>query len=229
MLQGAGGMVVWPGEFLKGVRKLCDQYGTLMIADEVLTGFGRTGRMFACEHASITPDIMCLSKALTAGYLPMGATATTEPIYEAFLSNDRMKTFFHGHSYTANPLACAVALESLKIFEDDAVLERVQRLEEQLRRRLEPLKSFPHVADVRVIGGVGILELVRNKASASAHGYLNTIGPILSAEFLRRGLLLRPLGNVLYFMPPYVITESETDCAIDQITDVLKNLEWPQT
>ncbi len=225
MLQGAGGMIVWPSEFLKGVRKLCDEYGTLMIADEVLTGFGRTGRMFACEHASITPDIMCLSKALTAGYLPMGATAATEAIYEAFLSNDRMKTFFHGHSYTANPLACAVALESLKIFEEEAVLSRVQRLEEQLRRRLEPLKAFPQVGDVRVIGGVGILELVRDKDSGSAHGYLNTIGPMLTAEFLRRGLLLRPLGNVLYFMPPYVITESETDWAIDQIIDVLKNLE----
>jgi len=136
-----------------------------------------------------------------------------------------MKTFFHGHSYTANPLACAVALESLKIFEEEAVLSRVQRLEEQLRRRLEPLKAFPQVGDVRVIGGVGILELVRDKDSGSAHGYLNTIGPMLTAEFLRRGLLLRPLGNVLYFMPPYVITESETDWAIDQIIDVLKNLE----
>ena len=113
MLQGAGGMIVWPAEFLAGVRRLCDRYGVLMIADEVLTGFGRTGRMFACEHAAVSPDIICLSKALTGGYLPLGATVTTESVYEAFLSDDRTKTFFHGHSFTANPLACAVAIASL--------------------------------------------------------------------------------------------------------------------
>jgi adenosylmethionine-8-amino-7-oxononanoate aminotransferase len=228
MLQGAGGMIVWPSEFLKRVRELCDEYGTLMIADEVLTGFGRTGRMFACEHAAITPDIMCLSKALTAGYLPLGATAATETIYEAFLSNDRTKTFYHGHSYTANPLACAVALESLKIFAEGAVLERVQRLEEQLRCRLESVRSLPHVGDVRVIGGVGILELAHDKDSTSAGGYLDRIGPMLTAELLRRGLLLRPLGNVLYFMPPYVITEAEVDWSIDQIAKVIEDLRWPE-
>ena len=226
MLQGAGGMIVWPAEFLSGVRDLCDQYGTLMIADEVLTGFGRTGRMFACEHADVSPDIICLSKALSAGYLPLGATATTEDIYEAFLSDDRSKTFFHGHSYTANPLACAVALESLKIFRDENVLERVKTLEQQLSRRLDRLRTLPHVGDVRVIGGVGIIELVRDNASAATGGYLDRIGPLLAAEFLRRGLLLRPLGNVLYFMPPYVISEEETDWAIDQIAEVLENWNW---
>jgi adenosylmethionine-8-amino-7-oxononanoate aminotransferase len=228
MLQGAGGMIVWPKEFLTGVRELCDRYDTLMIADEVLTGFGRTGRMFACEYAEVSPDIICLSKALTAGYLPLGATATTERIYDAFRSPDPVKTFFHGHSYTANPLACAVALESLKIFSDDGVLERVRALEHQLRRRLEPLKSFPHVGDVRVIGGVGILDLVRDGSSASVDGYLDNIGARLSAAFLDRGLLLRPLGNVLYFMPPYVITESQVNWAIDQIVEMLEGLEWPQ-
>jgi adenosylmethionine-8-amino-7-oxononanoate aminotransferase len=228
MLQGAGGMIVWPKEFLTGVRELCDRYDTLMIADEVLTGFGRTGRMFACEYAEVSPDIICLSKALTAGYLPLGATATTERIYDAFRSPDPVKTFFHGHSYTANPLACAVALESLKIFSDDGVLERVRALEHQLRRRLEPLKSIPHVGDVRVIGGVGILDLVRDNHSASVDGYLDNIGPRLSAAFLDRGLLLRPLGNVLYFMPPYVITESQVNWAIDQIVEILEGLEWPQ-
>ncbi len=228
MLQGAGGMIVWPKEFLTGVRELCDRYDTLMIADEVLTGFGRTGRMFACEYGEVSPDIICLSKALTAGYLPLGATATTERIYDAFRSPDPVKTFFHGHSYTANPLACAVALESLKIFSDDGVLERVRALEHQLRRRLESLKSFPHVGDVRVIGGVGILDLVRDNRSASVDGYLDNIGPRLSAAFLDRGLLLRPLGNVLYFMPPYVITESQVNWAIDQIVEMLEGLEWPQ-
>jgi adenosylmethionine-8-amino-7-oxononanoate aminotransferase len=228
MLQGAGGRIVWPQEFLQGVRELCDRYDTLMIADEVLTGFGRTGRMFACEHASISPDIICLSKALTAGFLPLGVTATTEDIYETFLSEDRSKTFFHGHSYTANPLACAVALESLKLFREEPVLGRVQSLEQQLRRRLEPLRELPHVGDVRVIGGVGAVELVRDKQSRVAGGYLDKAGPLLTAEFLRRGLLLRPLGNVVYFMPPYVISEAETDWAIDQIAVVLEDLRWPE-
>jgi len=226
MLQGAGGMIVWPAEFLSGIRKLCDQYGTLMIADEVLTGFGRTGRMFACEHADVSPDIICLSKALSAGYLPLGATATTEGIYKAFLSDDRSKTFFHGHSYTANPLACAVALESLKIFRDEDVLAGVNALERQLKLKLEPLRALQHVGDVRVIGGVGVVELMRDHASGATTGYLDRIGPLLTAEFLQRGLLLRPLGNVLYFMPPYVISEEETDWATDQIAEVLENWNW---
>ena len=216
MLQAAGGMIVWPAEFLAGVRQLCDRYGTLLIADEVLTGFGRTGRMFASEHAAVRPDLVCLSKALTAGYLPLGATAATERIYQAFLSEDRTKTFFHGHSYTANPLACAVGLASLDLFRENAVLERVQALECQLRAGLEPLRSLPCVGDIRVIGGVGIVEL----ESPSA-GYLDRIGGDLSAAFLDRGLLLRPLGNVLYFMPPYVITESEVDWVLAQIAEVL--------
>lgn len=216
MLQAAGGMIVWPAEFLAGVRQLCDRYGTLLIADEVLTGFGRTGRMFASEHAAVRPDLVCLSKALTAGYLPLGATAATERIYQAFLSEDRTKTFFHGHSYTANPLACAVGLASLDLFRENAVIERVQALECQLRAGLEPLRSLPCVGDIRVIGGVGIVEL----ESPSA-GYLDHRGGDLSAAFLDRGLLLRPLGNVLYFMPPYVITESEVDWVLGQIAEVL--------
>ena len=216
MLQGAGGMIVWPPEFLAGARRLCDRYGTLLIADEVLTGFGRTGRMFACEHAAVRPDLVCMSKALTAGYLPFGATAATETIYEAFLSEDRGKTFFHGHSYTANPLACAVALASLDLFRENGVIQRVQALERQLRTGLEPLRRF---GDVRVIGGVGIVEL----ASSSA-GYLDAIGPRLYAAFLERGLLLRPLGHVVYFMPPYAITEAEVDWALTQITEVLSQV-----
>ena len=213
MLQGAGGMIVWPVEFVAGVRRLCDRYGTLMIADEVLTGFGRTGKMFACEHAAIAPDIICLSKALTAGYLPLGVTATTTAVYDAFLSDDRSKTFFHGHSYTANPLACAVALASLDLFREEATLARVTRLEQQLRVGFERLRTL---GDVRVIGGVAAVELTSNKP-----GYLDQIGPRLAAAFLARGLLLRPLGNVVYFMPPYCISESETAWALEQIAAVL--------
>ena len=220
MLQGAGGMIVWPSEYLAGVRRLCDQYGTLLIADEVLTGFGRTGRMFACEHALVRPDIICLSKALTAGYLPLGATAVTDRIYDAFLSQDRSKTFFHGHSFTANPLACAVALASLDLFDQEAVLERVQTLERKLRVGLAPLRQLPIVGDVRIIGGVGIVELAGD--TQTHDGYLDERGSRLAKAFLDRGLLLRPLGDVLYFMPPYVITEAEIDWSLEQIAEVLE-------
>jgi len=220
MLQGAGGMIVWPKEFLAGARRLADRYGTLLIADEVLTGFGRTGKMFACEHAGVRPDLVCLSKGLTAGYLPMGATAATAEIYEAFLSEDRGKAFFHGHSYTANPLACAIGIASLEIFRKEGVLERVVALECQLRADLEPLRRLPWVGDVRVIGGVGIVEL-----KSSEPGYLDALGPRLYRAFLDRGLLLRPLGNVVYFMPPYAITESEAAWALEQISEVIADLK----
>ena len=220
MLQGAGGMIVWPREFLAGVRRLCDQHGVLLIADEVLTGFGRTGRMFACEHAtlsseSVQPDLMCLSKALTAGYLPMGVTAATDAVFDAFLSDDRAKTFFHGHSFTANPLACAVALASLDLFRENDVLGRIGALEIQLREGFEKLRALPNVGDVRVIGGVGAIELTGDG------GYLDSVGPRLAAAFLARGLLLRPLGNIVYFMPPYVITEEEVAWVMEQIHAVL--------
>jgi adenosylmethionine-8-amino-7-oxononanoate aminotransferase len=157
-----------------------------------------------------------MSKALTAGYLPFGATAATEAIYEAFLSEDRGKTFFHGHSYTANPLACAVALASLDLFREGAVLARIAALERQLQVGLEPLRRF---GDVRVIGGVGILEL-----ASDASDYLHAIGPRLYSAFLERGLLLRPLGNVIYFMPPYVITETEVAWALEQIIEVVNKV-----
>ncbi len=224
MLQGAGGMIVWPPEFLAGVRRLCDRYATLMIADEVFTGFGRTGYMFACEHADVTPDVICLSKGLTAGYLPLGATVASEEIFEGFLSDDRAKTFFHGHSYTANPLACAVGLASLALFRSENTIERVQALEGRFQQRLERLRDHERVGDARGIGGVGILELVEDKLTKSSGGYLAGIGPRLYSAFLERGLLLRPLGNVLYFMPPYVISDEEVDWAFDQIETVLSDL-----
>jgi adenosylmethionine-8-amino-7-oxononanoate aminotransferase len=229
MLQGAGGMIMWPQEFLQGVRTLCDRFGTLMIADEVLTGFGRTGRMFACEHAGISPDLICLSKALTGGYMPMGVTAATEAIYEAFLSDDRRKTFFHGHSFTANPLACAVAIASLDLFDQEESLERVHTLESIFQSRKTSLESHPHVGDVRAIGGVLALELVRDKRTREAGGYLDRVGPQLTRLFLDRSLLLRPLGNVLYFMPPYVIRDDEAKWVLDQIEEVLRQWQWPES
>jgi adenosylmethionine-8-amino-7-oxononanoate aminotransferase len=225
MLQGAGGMIMWPVEFLAGVRRLCTKYNTLMIADEVLTGFGRTGKMFACDHQAIQPDLMCLSKALTGGYLPMGVTASTEPIFETFLSQDRRKTFFHGHSFSANPLACAVARASLELFHTEGSLDRVLRLESLFRSRQAALLALPLVGDVRILGGVMAIELVRNRETREAGGYLDEMGPRLTAQFLARGLLLRPLGNVLYFMPPYVIREDEAHWAVDQVEDVLQHSE----
>ncbi len=219
MLQGAGGMIVWPAEFLSGVRKLCDSFGTLLIADEVLTGFGRTGRMFACEHAGVRPDIMCLSKALTAGYLPMAVTAATEELYDAFLDDSRSKAFFHGHSYTANPLGCAVAIASLNIFAEERTLQRIQAIERHFQSRLNQLRELPAVGDVRGIGGIAAVELLANDS-----GYLAEMGPQLTAAFLARGLLLRPLGNIVYFMPPYVISDAEVDWAFDQIHAVISSL-----
>jgi adenosylmethionine---8-amino-7-oxononanoate aminotransferase len=218
MLQGAGGMIVWEKEFLQNVRELCDKYDILLIADEVLTGFGRTGKMFACEHAQISPDLMCLSKALTAGYLPLGVTLATEKIYEAFLSEDRAKTFFHGHSFTANPLSCAVAVASLELFERENSLEKVAFINRKFQEFFPKLQDLKCVTDIRIIGAVGAVEL------NSGEGYLAEIGQKLYLEFLRRNILLRPLGNILYFMPPYIISESEIDWVFGEIEDVLQNL-----
>ncbi|MGC2235975.1 MAG: adenosylmethionine--8-amino-7-oxononanoate transaminase [Pyrinomonadaceae bacterium] len=218
MLQGAGGMIVWKKEFLSGVRELCDKYNVLLIADEVLTGFGRTGKMFACEHARILPDLMCLSKALTAGYLPLGVTLATEEIYEAFLSDDRAKTFFHGHSFTANPLSCAVAVASLELFERENSLEKVAFINRKFQEFFPKLLDLKCVKEIRVIGAIGVVEL------NTGEGYLAEIGQKLYLEFLSRNILLRPLGNVLYFMPPYVILENEMDWVLGEIADVLRNI-----
>jgi adenosylmethionine-8-amino-7-oxononanoate aminotransferase len=220
MLQGAGGMIVWPVEFLARLRRATRDRGILLIADEVLTGFGRTGRMFACEHAQVTPDILCLSKGITGGYLPLAATLCTDEVYDAFLSGDRNRTFFHGHSYTANALACAVALESLAIFDDEKRLERVVELERLFKGRLEKLRGLRSVADVRGIGAVAAIETV----STTAGGYLDRVGEGLRDEFLRREILLRPLGNVVYFMPPYVITDEEVHRVFDAIEEVVGKL-----
>lgn len=220
ILQGAGGMIIWKKEFLAGLRNLCDEYDVLLIADEVLTGFGRTGKMFACEHAAVSPDIICLSKALTAGYLPLGVTAATEKIYEAFLSEDRLKTFFHGHSFTANPLACAVAAASLELFERENCLEKIAFINRKFTARLPKLIDLDCVKEVRIIGAVGVVEL-----AAETDGYFATVGQNLYREFLKRDILLRPLGSILYFMPPYIINEREIDWVLDEMTDVLTGID----
>ncbi len=224
MLQGAGGMIVWEPEYLAEVRSLCDRFGVLLIADEVLTGFGRTGKMFACEHAGVVPDIICLSKALTAGYLPLGATAAKEDIFNAFYDDDRSKTFFHGHSYCANPLACTAAIANLELFESEGTLERIGEINAKFVAFRETLGSFDCVRDVRIIGGVLAFEI-----DVKEGGYLADIGREFYREFLERDIVLRPLGNVLLFMPPYVISDSEIDWVLGEIREVLTAYSAPAT
>lgn len=202
LLLGAGGMRVWDEAVLRGIRERTQAAGVHLIADEVLTGFGRTGPLFACERAEVRPDLLCMSKGLTGGVLPLGATAATEAIYDAFLSEDRTKTFFHGHSYTANPIACAAALAALQLFDDESEDHRI-RIEVAHARHLDSLRGKPGVRAVRQIGTVAAVEL-----DAPA-GYLSDIGRELAAYSLSQGVLLRPLGNVAYVLPPYCITDEE--------------------
>lgn len=221
MVQGAGGMLIHPPDFLRGVRATTRRAGVPLIVDEVFTGFGRTGRFFACEHATVEPDLLCVSKALTGGYLPLAATLATAEIYESFLSDDSGKALLHGHSYTANPLACAVALESLRLFDENRCLERVRELEGRFRDGLAGLAGLPAVARVRGLGGIAAVEL-RPRGPA---GYLSEAGPWLYERFLERDLLLRPLGDVVYFLPPYVIDDREVAGVFAAIGEVLAELE----
>jgi adenosylmethionine---8-amino-7-oxononanoate aminotransferase len=220
LLQGAGGMIIHPVEFIQKIRELTTQYGVLLIADEVLTGFGRCGRMFACELAGIEPDIMCLSKGLTGGFMPLGATVCTERVFAAFRGGDRRHTLFHGHSYTANPLACAAAVASLEIFCAEPVLERIACIAQSHREQLARFQGHPAVADIRTIGTVAALELKADDA-----GYLSQLGPKLYHFFLEKGVLLRPLGNVVYILPPYAITPEEIRIIYDVIEQGLELLE----
>jgi adenosylmethionine-8-amino-7-oxononanoate aminotransferase len=222
LLQGAGGMIVHPVEFLRGIRELTSKYEVLLIADEVLTGFGRCGRMFACELAGIVPDIVCLSKGLTGGFLPLAATVATRPIHDSFCASDRRRTFFHGHSYTANPLGCAAAIASLKIFETEPVFERIAAIEKIHRERAPALREHPAVGDVRMIGTVMAVELRDDDP-----GYFSAVRPFLYDFYLRRGILLRPLGNVVYVLPPYVITAGELNAVYDVISESLDRLPAP--
>ena len=202
LLQGAGGMIVHPVEFLQRIRKLTLQYDVLLIADEVLTGFGRCGAMFACELAGVVPDLMCLSKGITGGILPMGATVCTNSIQQEFIGEGR--SFFHGHSYTGNPLACAAATANLQIFESEDVFARIRAIAACHATHLKRLENFTGIANVRQIGTVAAIEL-----KADDPGYFSQLKPRLYRFFLERGVLLRPLGNVIYIMPPYVIAAEE--------------------
>ncbi len=219
LLQAAGGMIVHPVEFLQKIRAVCTRHEVLLIADEVLTGFGRTGKMFACDLAGIVPDLMCLSKGITGGFLPMGVTLCTDQVEAAFRSEDRKHTFYHGHSYTGNALACAAANASLQIFEDEPVFDRIHTIAKVNAERLGQFRELHQVGDTRQIGTIGAIELLAEDA-----GYLSAMRPKLYRFFLDRGVLLRPLGNVVYVLPPYVITPDELHRVYDVILEAIQTL-----
>ncbi len=203
LIQAAAGMIPQPPGYLKRVRELCTKYHVLLIADEVATGFGRTGKMFACQHEGITPDLMAISKGLTGGYMPLAATLTTEKIYEGFLGRyEDFKTFFHGHSYTGNPLGCAVALANLEVFKKEKTLARLQPKIKTMARLLQPLRALPHVGDIRQQGFTAGIELVQDRPAKTPYPLATRIGHRVAMEARRQGLLLRPLGHVLVLMPP---------------------------
>jgi adenosylmethionine---8-amino-7-oxononanoate aminotransferase len=203
LVQGAAGMLVHPEGYLKAVRQLCDRHDTLLILDEVATGFGRTGRMFACEHENVAPDLLCVAKGITGGYLPLAATLTTERVYKGFLGRfEEFRTFFHGHTYTGNPLACAAALASLDVFEEERTLEHLQRKIELLEGLLEPIAARAEVAEVRRRGFMTGIELAEQPLTAR-------MGHQVTLEARRRGAIIRPLGDVVVLMPPLSISEGE--------------------
>jgi adenosylmethionine-8-amino-7-oxononanoate aminotransferase len=225
LLQGAGGMIVQPPGYLAKVRELCTRFDILMIADEVAVGFGRTGAMFACGQELVTPDIMALSKGITAGYLPLAATLTTRKVYDAFLGDYcELKTFFHGHTFTGNPIACAAALASLELFESDSLLESLPARIRLLGSRLQAMKELSHVGDVRQCGMIGGIELVRNKSSKEAYDWEERVGMTVCREARKHGIFLRPLGNVIVIFPPLSITESELELLLDGVEQSIRTV-----
>ncbi len=203
LVQGAAGMIVHPEGFLAGVRRLADEFGVLLITDEVATGFGRTGPMFACEHEQVAPDIMCVAKGITGGYLPLAATFTTQAIFDAFLGHpSEGKTFFHGHTYTGNALACAAAIASLDLFEKHDLIRRVQEKSRRLAEMLAPLGDLPHVGDIRQKGFMVGIELVADKRTRARFDLRRRLGAEVCMSIRRHGVILRPLGDVIVLMPP---------------------------
>lgn len=235
LVQGAAGMVMQPDGYLSGVRELTKRYDVLMIADEVAVGMGRTGRMFACENEDVHPDLMCIAKGLTGGYLPVSATMASCEIYDAFLgSHGESRTFFHGHTYAGNPLGCAVALASLDLFEEEKTLENLQPKISRLSEHLEQIAGHPHVGDIRQRGFMVGIELVASKSGEDAGGHTPYpwelgIGNQVCRKILEHGVWLRPLGNVIVIMPPLAISMEELDCickaARDAIHEVTSEIE----
>src|SRR3989339_1293840 len=216
LIQGAAGILLQPKGFLKGARSLCTKYNILLICDEVATGFGRTGKMFACEHEGVSPDIMCVAKGLTGGYLPVAATLTTDEIYNAFLgSYESKKTFFHGHTYTGNPLGCAAAIANLEIFEKEKTLQKLQPKIKFMKKSLEKFKQLKHVGEIRQCGFMVGIELVSDK---------KRVGHQVILEARKRGAILRPLGDVIVLMPPLGITLQELKKLLEITYEAIKKI-----
>ncbi len=226
LVQGAGGMIVHPPGFLKGVRELCGRYDVLLIVDEIMTGFGRTGRMFACDHEDVVPDIMCLSKGINGGYMPLAATLTTDKIYNAFLGEEDKK-FFHGHTYTGNPLGCAAALASLDLFKNEDILDKLQLKIKLLEESLCKFYELKHVGDVRQCGLIAGIELVKNKEIREGFPPEEKIGQRVALEARKRGAFLRPLGDVIVIMPPLSITMDELTLLLDAVYESIHGLSVP--
>jgi adenosylmethionine-8-amino-7-oxononanoate aminotransferase len=205
LVQGAAGMIVHPEGYLREVRELCDRHGVLLICDEVAVGFGRTGTMFACEQEGVSPDLLCVAKGITGGYMPLAATLATEEIYEGFFGeHEDYRTFFHGHTYTGNPLACAAALATLDVFEEERTLDNLQPKIELLGRLLEPVAELPMVSEVRRRGFMVGIELSGYEPAAR-------MGHQVTVEARRRGAIVRPLGDVIVLMPPLAISEQDLE------------------
>lgn len=215
LMLGAGGMLMYPPAVLSELHRICRRHDVLVIADEVMTGWGRTGTMFACEHAAVSPDIMCVAKGLTGGALPLAVTLCTPAIFQAHVSTDRSRTLFHSSSYTANPIACAAAVANLSIWQSEPVLDRIARLSAWQRGCLAAFRNDPRFSTIRQLGTITALDLAVPDA-----GYLAGIGPRLYDQFLAQGVLLRPLGNTIYIMPPYCIEQSELETVYAAIDDV---------
>jgi adenosylmethionine-8-amino-7-oxononanoate aminotransferase len=215
LILGAGGMLVYPAWVLAEMRAICNRHDVLFIADEVMTGWGRTGTLLACEQAGVVPDILCLSKGLTGGAVPLAVTMASEAIYEAHFSRDRARMFFHSSSYTANPIACAAANANLEIWNNEPVLERIGLLAALQRKRLEALNGVPMIENARQLGTITAFEI-----HSQTRGYLSDLAPRLLAHFRQRNLLLRPLGNTVYVMPPYCINDTDLALVYDGIAEI---------
>ena len=212
LVQGAAGMRMYPAEYLTRLRVLCDEYNILLIDDEVAMAFGRTGKYFAFEHTKIKPDIFCVAKGITAGYIPLAATITTDKIYNAFYDDfSKLKTFYHGHSFTGNPIACAVALETLKIMEEAKIIDNLMFKSEAFKQSLQKFKQLKHVGDIRHIGMIGAVELVKDRKTKEPYQFTERIGHRVFLQAMKMGAILRPIGNVIYFMPPLIISEDELE------------------
>ncbi|MES0868375.1 adenosylmethionine--8-amino-7-oxononanoate transaminase [Pseudovibrio sp. SCP19] len=219
LVLGAGGMLMYSAETLRALYETCKKHNTLFIADEVMTGWGRTGKLFACEHAQITPDIACYSKGLTGGSLPLAITMCSSKIYDEHYSTDRSKTFFHSSSYTANPIACAAAVANLEIWENEPVYERIEKLIEMQAAGLARFKDDDRFTNIRQTGTIAAMDI-----NVKDHGYLSDVGPRLYEFFKTKNLLLRPLGNTLYSMPPYCVTQEDINQIYDAIAEAADEL-----